>query len=317
MKIKKFIAATMGEAIEQVRFQLGPDAVILANQTIEGQVHLTAAIDEVLDFDFKEDNSVQKINTRAFFDETKIRKALEYHGVLEVLSGKILSLCREIGAANAAAAQNRVLEHALSRLFRFQPLLGGASPFKIFMGTPGSGKSTAIAKLATQAKLKGIKSAIVSTDNSKAGANQQLKAFAEILEQDFFFFKDPKELFHFSREATGSYGRILIDTPGINPFIETETAKVAAFAEVLKADKIMTFDAGRNASETVEIAEIFCDLGASFLLPTRLDLTRRIGSVLSAAGCCDLTFCAAGVSASIASGLAPVDSPSLARLLLA
>lgn len=59
------------------------------------------------------------------------------------------------------------------------------------MGTPGSGKSTAIAKAATQARLKGIKCVIVSTDNVRAGANQQLKAFAEILDVEFSFSKTP------------------------------------------------------------------------------------------------------------------------------
>lgn len=69
-----------------------------------------------------------------------------------------------------------------------------------------------------------------------------------------------------------------------------EVDKVAAFAEAVKADKILTMDAGRNVSEAVEVAETFKNLGAAYLLPTRLDLTRRIGTVLSVADCCNLTF---------------------------
>ena len=83
-----------------------------------------------------------------------------------------------------------------------------------------------------------------------------------------------------------------------------------------KADVIMTMDAGRNSYDSVEIAEIFSKLGARYLLPTRMDLTRRIGAILSVAGCTGLIFCAASVSAKIAKGMAEVDSPSLTRIIL-
>lgn len=94
----------------------------------------------------------------------------------------------------------------------------------------------------------------------------------------------------FCRDQGASYGLVLVDTPGINPFVAAEVDKVAAFAEAVKADKILTMDAGRNVSEAVEVAETFKNLGAAYLLPTRLDLTRRIGTVLSVADCCNLTF---------------------------
>ncbi len=317
MKVKNFIAPTMTDAMAQVRVELGIDAVILSSQNVDGGVLLTAAVDETADFDFTPADEIKPLDTRAFFDDTVLRQALDYHTVIEPVAGRLLALCREAGRGQKLVDDRKTLAAGLGRMFKFRPLFAGGSAFKMFMGTPGSGKSTAIAKLATCAKLKGIKTAVVSTDNSKAGANQQLKAFADILEVDFHFFKDPKALFKFAGSARGQYGLVLIDTPGINPFVSAEVEKVAPFAEVVKADKILTMDAGRNVAEAVEGAEIFRDLGADCLLPTRLDLTRRIGAVLSVAACCDLTLGAAGVSSSIASGLAEVAPDSLARLILA
>ena len=317
MKVKNFIAPTMTDAMAQVRVELGIDAVILSSQNVGGGVLLTAAVDETADFDFTPADEIKALDTRAFFDDTVLRRALEYHTVIEPVAGRLLALCREAGRDQKLVNDRQTLAAGLGRMFKFRPMFAGSSAFKMFMGTPGSGKSTAIAKLATRAKLKGVKTVIVSTDNSKAGANQQLKAFADILEVDFHFFKDPKALFKFANGARGEYGLILIDTPGINPFAAAELEKVAPFAESIKADKILTMDAGRNVAEAVEGAEIFQDLGADCLLPTRLDLTRRIGAVLSVAACCDLTLGAAGVSASIASGLAEVAPDSLARLILA
>lgn len=45
MKIKRFFAADIREAMRQVREEQGPDAVILSNRTIEGGVEIVAAVD--------------------------------------------------------------------------------------------------------------------------------------------------------------------------------------------------------------------------------------------------------------------------------
>ena len=305
MKIKNFVAANMNEAIALVRQELGSEAIILSNQTVSGQVHLTAALEDKVDYDFSAEDEVETLDVAGHFNDSLLRESLEYHDFLPSVSRRLLACCREENRRLGSRDDRRILEAALNRLFRFSSVLDvSGSKIKMFMGTPGSGKSTAIAKAATQARLKGIKCVIVSTDNVRAGANQQLKAFAEILDVEFFFFKDAKQLFMFCRDQGASYGLVLVDTPGINPFVAAEV------------DKILTMDAGRNVSEAVEVAETFKNLGAAYLLPTRLDLTRRIGTVLSVADCCNLTFCAASVSSSIAKGLADVDAQSLARLIL-
>ena len=45
MKIKRFTAETMREAIRKVRDTWGPDAVILSNKKLGNGVEITAAID--------------------------------------------------------------------------------------------------------------------------------------------------------------------------------------------------------------------------------------------------------------------------------
>ncbi len=316
MKIKKFIAADMSEAMQQVRSTLGADAVILENMMIDGEVHLTAALDETSDFEFDNAGKITGINVQERFDERHLRECLTYHGTVETVSQKILAACRLEAQSCGYGDEQKVLSQALSTQFRFENLFGSSHKVKIFMGTQGSGKSTAIAKMATQAKIKGIKTAIVSTDNVRAGANKQLQAFAEILGVDFKFEKTARALFDYVKDAETQYGMIFIDTPGINPYYEKEQDKVLSFADAVKGDKFLIMDAGRNVLEAVESAEIFLDLGVKYLLPTRLDLTRRIGAVLSAAHICGLTLCAASVNASIANGLAAVDKKSLARLIL-
>jgi len=45
MKIKRFVAATMREALESVRSEQGPDAVIISNRRIDGGIELITAVD--------------------------------------------------------------------------------------------------------------------------------------------------------------------------------------------------------------------------------------------------------------------------------
>ncbi|GJQ57170.1 MAG: hypothetical protein HKUEN07_37390 [Rhodocyclaceae bacterium] len=45
MKIRRFVASDIREAMRQVREALGPDAVILETQRVEGGIELSAAVD--------------------------------------------------------------------------------------------------------------------------------------------------------------------------------------------------------------------------------------------------------------------------------
>ncbi|MCW9077948.1 MAG: flagellar biosynthesis protein FlhF, partial [Gammaproteobacteria bacterium] len=63
MKIKRFVAQDMRQALRMVREALGEDAVILSNKSVEGGVELTAAVDLVEDM--SSDTVDQRIpNTR-------------------------------------------------------------------------------------------------------------------------------------------------------------------------------------------------------------------------------------------------------------
>lgn len=316
MKIKNFIAADIAQAMNRIRDELGPDAVIISSQTLPGgEIQLSAALDDDYDLRFDENDEAEIIETAPRFNDSLLREALEYHGTLEIVRDRILAKVRQISAERNLFESRRLLEYCFQDMFRYASPADTETPVKMFMGTPGSGKSTAIAKTATQAKINGISCCILSTDNVRAGANQQLKAFADILETDFLFCKGERSLYETVNKAKTKYPLVLIDTPGINPFLPEDVKKLTALSESVKCERILTLDAGKNTCEAVEIADIFSEIGAGYLMPTRLDLTRRFGAVLSVASCCELSFCYASVSSHIAKGLAPVNAASLAHLI--
>ncbi len=317
MKIKNITAPNMMAALAEVKAQLGDEAIIISSEnTADGQILVTAALEEDFELNFDERDEVEVVATKGVFDDRYLRDCLEYHAVVQNVGEKIMAVARQISAEQQIFDDKLILEKTFDKLYAYQDILDLRQPVKLFMGTPGSGKSTAIAKAATLAKFKKISTCIISTDNVRAGANKQLEAFAKILELDFYFCKDERSLYQQVNDAKKRYALILIDTPGINPFIDSEVDRVGKLGEVVKNQAILTIDTGRNTFEAVEIAEIFAKIGARCLLPTRLDLTRRIGSIMSVAACCDFSFCAASVSSSIANGLAPIDSRALAKLVL-
>lgn len=316
MRLKNYLAASMTEAMNQVKEELGSDAIIISAETVDGQFKVVAALEEREDIDFNAADELKITPSRFRFDDSHLRDCLDYHGVIDTVAERILAYCRNLSFERGISDEHRLLSACFAEMFAFGSLLDLNCPVKMFMGVPGSGKSTIIAKVATQARFNKIRCCIISTDNVRAGANHQLEAFAKILETDFFFCKGGRSLFDAVRSARQNYQLVLIDTPGVNPFIAAEIERLRSLAEVVKCEMVMTVDAGKNSFEAVEIAEIFNQFGIKYLLPTRLDLTRRIGSLISIAGCCRIGFCAASVSSGIAQGLASVNHKSLAKLIL-
>ena len=79
---------------------------------------------------------------------------------------------------------------------------------------------------------------------------------------------------------------------------------------------LLVMPADSAAEEAAAMARCFVALGARALLPTRLDLVRRLGGVLAAADAGRLALSAAGITPQFAYGLRPLTPLLLARCLL-
>jgi len=73
--------------------------------------------------------------------------------------------------------------------------------------------------------------------------------------------------------------------------------------------------AGQDPAEAADQALAFAPLGARHLLPTRLDLARRLGSLVAAAAAADLMLTEAGIGAGATDGLAAITPAFLAERL--
>ncbi len=153
-------------------------------------------------------------------------------------------------------------------------------------------------------------------DGAKAGGLAQITTFAEALDARLDQAADGAALAALLEAGLGDR-LVVIDTMGCNPLDQAERHSMAAAAAAVRADLALVLPAGGDVLEAAESAVAFAEAGAGILIPTKLDTTRRLGSVLSAAFAGRLALLAAGISPGIADGLAPLHPMALARLLLA
>ena len=287
MRLRTIRAPRMADAMATVRAELGDDAVILATRRIVGGVEITAGHEA-------EDEPLLIAPDAA--PGIALPPVLRRHNLPTALAQRL---------AGAPLAK------ALAQEFRFAPLPLDSGPL-LLAGPPGAGKTLSCAKLATRLLLGGTPPLLVSADGRRAGAAEQLAAFARVLSLPLAVANSPGALTKaIARRAPGQPA--LVDMPGCDPFDDAGARRHAALAEAARGASVLVLPAGLDAEEAGETARAFHLLGCRHLLPTRLDAARRLGGVLAAAAAADLAFTEAGTGQEVAAGLADLSAEWLAR----
>src|SRR5437660_3464298 len=193
MTINRYTAATMQQALARVKAALGPEAVILETASAPGEVTVTAAVDRMpAPIGGASGELVGEVRqllgvVRELVEEQwrrerpglgrellPLQRALLAQGVDGVIAAALVQAteARLGGGAPLAAA----LAGALG-----EPSPGGAKRVRLFMGPPGDGKTTTIAKLAAQQQRAGQRVALVTTDTYRVGATAELETYGRAL----------------------------------------------------------------------------------------------------------------------------------------
>jgi flagellar biosynthesis protein FlhF len=326
MRLKSFYAKTVTEAMQMIRDTLGEDAIIVATREEGGgkTVRVTAAIeqdrmsDSFDEFDRDEVRAFSESGWLQYDEESDVEVAealteiMLKHSVPEEIIDQIVSCATVAGLEQPHIALIAALEH----LYAFRPLPQKPVDKALMMvGPPGAGKTLAIAKLAARSAMKGLKTAVISTDTLRAGGVEQLAAFTRILDIPLQKARDAKELrraIDLSRGADVT----LIDCGGFNPFRSDEMRDLARLMSAGDIEPVLAMPAGADADESGEMARIYSALGVRNMMPTRLDIARRLGGLLSAAHHGGLIFADASDTPQVADGLQPLSPQHLAQLLM-
>lgn len=305
-----------------VREELGEDAIIIATREEKNAVggalmHITAAIEN--DRRYAEDDDQVASDSWMYADDDnesmcieEVTESMLRHGVPDDVLDQIISCAAVLGIDEPRLA----LLSSIESLFKFSPLPQdpGNNPV-IMVGPPGAGKTLAAAKMAARSSMSGLDIAMITTDTERAGGFEQLQAFTKLMDIDLQIAKTPTALKEMLLRLSGA-DQIIIDTAGANPFDSESVKNLARFIGAGELDPVLVMPANTNAEEAGEMAQIFATIGAQRLLPTRVDVARRLGSLLAAASQGGLAFAEVSGTAKVADGLCQLTPKRLTQLLM-
>jgi flagellar biosynthesis protein FlhF len=194
-------------------------------------------------------------------------------------------------------------------------LLDAAAPPGLLSGPPGAGKTLTVARLATRLVLAGALPMVVTADGKRAGATEQLAAFTRLLGIDLIVASHPVTLGRALARRLDAVP-VLIDAPGCDPFDPAQVEELTALAGTASARIVLVLPGGMDPLEAADFAGAYAAVGVSQMVATRLDLTRRLGGIVAAAGTGKLALTEAGIGPGAADGLVPLTSAFLAERLM-
>jgi flagellar biosynthesis protein FlhF len=150
------------------------------------------------------------------------------------------------------------------------------------VGPTGVGKTTTIAKLAANFRLRdGIRMGLVTVDTYRIAAVEQLRTYAEIIDLPMKVVTSPREMRRALDELSG-LDLVLIDTAGRSPRDELkiqELKSLLAEAQVDEVHLVLSLVASPKSLQAT--AEKFAPAGTTAMILTKLDEAVGMGSLLS------------------------------------
>jgi len=347
MFVKSYIAKDLPEAMDRIRRELGPDAMILSNRQIREKglkglwgkklVEVTVAFEPVAskpvqperrpperapvsaapaaaparrpaqEFSRQLAQKKQELGGKtppkpdASTPETKAahdrRSAAKLSAEAEAVGNLLME--REVFVSVAQKIAQKT-EEIISKFdddagqvacSLIADMLGEPAVIKLkkyrmniimLLGPTGVGKTTTIVKLAGLYTInQGLKVGFINTDTYRVAAQEQLKAYAEIMELPCYTVYSPEDM-EAALVAMQDRDVVLIDTAGKSPADKKYKKDVEAYIHQSAADEILLcVSASMGYGASRELIEHYSFLQDYKLVITKLDEVSAWGSVLN------------------------------------
>ena len=353
MRIKTYEAKTMQDALQQIKEELGPSALILNTRYITkgtkwfGLVPGQRLIEVVAGLASSKivDSSVENQITDPISEEDSNRnvEAVSLQNIRNALDGMFQRQV-EIGV-NKELAQRLVyilddifsqflsqqkelreedvrseFKQRLSQVIQFSNGLDFSQKEQqviALVGPTGVGKTTTVAKLAAISSIMNHKSVgLISIDAYRIAAYDQLKTYAEIIGLPVELALSPQG----ARTAIDGYSNkdiIIVDSVGRSPNHEIHMAELHGYMQAIQPTEVhLTTTASVKFDDYIRIVDRYRTLDVNRLIFTKLDETTSLDTLVNGAYYTRFPLSYLGVGQTVPDDLEVADINKVAGFLL-
>jgi len=187
----------------------------------------------------------------------------------------------------------------------------------VLIGPTGVGKTTTIAKLAANYKLReNLRVGLITIDTYRIAAVEQLRTYAEIIDVSLRVVLSPAEL-RKAIYALRGMDVILLDTAGRSHNDQIRLSQLRRYLTAAEPDEVhLVVSAAASRGSVRRAVQRFGPLGVGRVILTKLDEAETFGTVLNvgATGVGEISYVTAGQE--VPDDIAPADAGQLADWLL-
>lgn len=179
--------------------------------------------------------------------------------------------------------KSRIVQLLEDELRTTGPIVTSADGCRVvaMVGPTGVGKTTTIAKLAANFRLREKKRVgLITVDTYRVAAVEQLRTYADIIDLPMEVVATPREM----REAVlrlGDLDLVLMDTAGRSPRDEVRIQELKSMLGEAEADEVhLVLSSTASAKSLIGTVDRFAEVGATAMLLTKLDEATNLGHLL-------------------------------------
>jgi flagellar biosynthesis protein FlhF len=185
------------------------------------------------------------------------------------------------------------------------------------VGPTGVGKTTTIAKLAANLRLREKRRVgLITVDTYRVAAVEQLRTYADIIDLPMEVVATPREM----RQAIARMADldlVLMDTAGRSPRDEVKIQELKSMLAEAKPDDVhLVLSSTGSAKSLAATAERFAEVGTTALLLTKLDESTSFGHLVSLVRQCRLPVSYLTDGQNVPDDIQTADRRRLATMML-
>lgn len=291
MHLKRYRKPTLKDALRAIREELGPDALVLSTREVTAtgvrgmigrrEIEVTAAAERPVVAVSRHVDPEPAVPPRP--RRSRSDRAIDQIAARLEAGGLSADLARELAASHPITrrrgADTESVKETLAR--ELAMLASGDEAYaaiEVFVGPPGVGKTTTIAKIAAQERARdGKRLALLAADGFRVGAIEQLRLYADILGSPFLAARTPDE---FARALDEARRPLLVDTAGRSPSDDVAKDMFRVLATRTDVRTHLVIPASSSARSVERLLDRFADARPTRVVVTRLDEADTIGPLV-------------------------------------